>query len=101
MRAVEFSCVGLSRLIFAVAMVSPSLASEVLAAEPALGKRGLITSSECPFGCRDLGLSRESCREWEAGDLCYVEDLLQAPGHRSMMKGFGFSDSEVDAVTVR
>ena len=57
-------------------------------------RRGLITSSTCPFTCGDLGLKPESCREWEAGDSCFVEDLSQAPGHRSLMRVPGAAGPE-------
>ncbi len=46
-------------------------------------RRGLVTSSSCPYTCSIAGISAQSCREWRNGDTCYVEDLLQAPGHRS------------------
>ncbi len=61
------------------------------------GRRGLITSSDCPFTCRDLGLKSDTCREWEAGDSCFVEDLTQAPGHRSLMRVPGAPSSKPSA----
>lgn len=49
-------------------------------------RRGLVTSSKCPFDCRNLNLASDLCREWESGDTCYVEDYTQVPGHRSMIR---------------
>lgn len=49
------------------------------------GKRGLVTTAQCPYGCAAAGVPESHCRSWTDGDLCYVEDLLQAPGHRSML----------------
>jgi len=49
-------------------------------------RRGLVTSSTCPFDCRNLNLSSDLCREWQSGDKCFVEDFTQVPGHRSMIR---------------
>ncbi len=46
-------------------------------------KRGLITSSTCPYSCKDEGLSKKECKDWQKGTRCYVEDYTQAPGHRT------------------
>ena len=46
-------------------------------------RRGFITSSFCPYSCKDEGLSKEDCVEWQEGSKCYVEDLTKGPGHRS------------------
>ena len=48
--------------------------------------RGLVTSAACPYSCRDARIPADSCREWQAGDRCFVEDLRQAPGHRTLMR---------------
>ncbi len=50
------------------------------------GPRGMITSSRCPLSCADLALPEGFCRSWRAGDVCYVEDYTQPPGHRSMIR---------------
>lgn len=46
-------------------------------------RRGLITSSTCPYNCRMARVPKDLCRDWRAGDTCYVEDLTQPPGHRT------------------
>jgi len=56
------------------------------ASATAINTNGLVTSAQCPFSCADEGLSAEQCREWNMGDVCFVEDLTQAPGHRSMLR---------------
>ena len=47
--------------------------------------RGLVTTSLCPYDCKRAGLDPKFCREWREGETCHVEDLLQAPGHRSLV----------------
>lgn len=49
-------------------------------------RRGLVTSTQCPYSCQTAGLTPDNCREWQVGDKCMVEDLTQAPGHRSMIR---------------
>ena len=46
-------------------------------------RRGLVTSSVCPYNCRMARIPENSCRQWQEGDKCFVEDLNQPPGHRS------------------
>lgn len=65
--------------------LAPPRAGSGSAPPAAGGKRGLVTSSPCPFSCRSAGLRTADCREWTDGDRCYVEDLNQAPGHRSLL----------------
>lgn len=48
--------------------------------------RGLITSGACPLDCKSINIPQEYCREWRTGDRCYVEDLSQAAGHRTLFK---------------
>jgi hypothetical protein len=50
------------------------------------GPRGMITSSSCPLSCADFSLPEGFCRAWRAGNVCYVEDFTQPPGHRSMIR---------------
>lgn len=49
-------------------------------------RHGLVTSGPCPLTCKQSGLSADSCREWQVGDTCNVEDFTQPAGHRSMIK---------------
>lgn len=49
-------------------------------------RRGLITTSLCPYNCKSEGLSSESCRSWEEYGRCFVEDFTQAPGHRTRVE---------------
>lgn len=72
-----------SAAVFALLCIFAGGAADAVAES---NRRGLITSSSCPFTCSDLGLKADRCREWEAGDSCFVEDLSQAPGHRSLMR---------------
>lgn len=46
-------------------------------------RRGLVTSSNCPYTCKMANLPADQCREWTDGQMCYVEDFSQPPGHRS------------------
>lgn len=50
------------------------------------GPRGLVTSAACPYSCKAANLSPDVCREWRTADTCYVEDLTQAPGHRTLAR---------------
>ncbi len=49
-------------------------------------RRGLVTTSSCPFTCEDAGVPADSCREKQVGSRCTVEDLRQPAGHRSMVR---------------
>lgn len=49
-------------------------------------RRGLITSSSCPYTCLQAGVPAQDCRESKTGSTCSVEDLRQAPGHRSLLR---------------
>lgn len=49
-------------------------------------RRGLVTSAQCPYSCRNVGVSKNLCREWSEGTKCFVEDLTQVPGHRSLIR---------------
>lgn len=60
--------------------------SEVPNGSDNTSRRGLVTSSQCPFTCEDAGVPRDQCREYQGADVCRVEDLRQAPGHRSMVR---------------
>lgn len=71
---------GLSLQLVAYAGVMPGAL-----AESSTGPRGLITSASCPFDCAMAGVPKSSCRSWQAGDECYVEDLSQGPGHRTLL----------------
>lgn len=54
-------------------------------------RRGLITSSSCPYTCKLARVPAKLCRDWRAGATCYVEDFTQPPGHRtriSLPKGY-------------
>lgn len=53
---------------------------------PASGQRGLITSSSCPYDCAMAGVPAAYCRAWESDGRCNVEDLRQAPGHRTLLQ---------------
>jgi len=35
--------------------------------EPASNRR-------CPFSCRTEGISKDHCRDWRHGNICYVQD---------------------------
>lgn len=61
-------------------------AAPCFADEAPAARRGLITTAPCPFGCRDLKLGSDVCRETKDGDECVVEDFTQPPGHQSMIK---------------
>lgn len=54
-------------------------------AEAPDGRRGLVTSGQCPLTCRRLGVDPENCREWQQGTKCMVEDFTQPAGHRSVI----------------
>ncbi|MCB0336899.1 MAG: hypothetical protein KDD62_11365, partial [Bdellovibrionales bacterium] len=47
------------------------------------GRRGLVTSSTCPYTCKMARVPAEMCREWKQGDVCMIEDFGQVPGHRT------------------
>ncbi|MCB0346796.1 MAG: hypothetical protein KDD66_16890 [Bdellovibrionales bacterium] len=49
-------------------------------------RRGLITSSTCPYTCKDAGLQMNVCRESRVGDTCRIEDFTQPPGHRTLVR---------------
>ena len=49
-------------------------------------RRGLVTTSSCPYTCVEAGIPQGFCRESRAGNSCQVEDLRQPPGHRSMIR---------------
>ncbi len=51
-------------------------------------RRGLITSSPCPYSCKIARVPESLCHEWTAGNTCYVEDFSQPPGHRSRIVTF-------------
>lgn len=53
---------------------------------PMPGRRGLVTSSHCPYSCKDAGLTVSECQEMQVGDVCQIEDFTQAPGHRSLVR---------------
>ncbi|MCB0358187.1 MAG: hypothetical protein KDD44_01075 [Bdellovibrionales bacterium] len=72
----------LAFLLFVSLLTIPAAAEEADGQQ----RRGLVTSTSCPYGCADAGLASSDCREWSSGDMCYVEDLTQAPGHRSMIR---------------
>ncbi len=77
----------LRALLLIVCLISSPLISNQLAfAETATTKRGLITTTTCPYSCQDAGLHQANCREWQSGDVCEIEDFSQAPGHRSLIK---------------
>jgi hypothetical protein len=78
MKTYHFSALACFALCFGLSSVSAR-------AEDAPA-RGLVTSAACPYSCRDAGLPKESCRERRRGSVCEVEDLTQAPGHRTMMR---------------
>lgn len=67
----------LSILLLLICAVTDSVAE---------GRRGLVTTTSCPFTCEDAGLTSDVCKERRVGDKCQVEDMTQAPGHRSMIK---------------
>lgn len=50
------------------------------------GRRGLVTSAQCPYSCKDAGLTAEECQEMQLGEVCQIEDFTQAPGHRSLVR---------------
>ena len=75
--------VGASSLILLIAALAFAEGSAG-SSEP--NRRGLITSSNCPFSCLDLGLKSDNCRQWTSGSKCYVEDYTQPAGHRSMFR---------------
>lgn len=56
------------------------------ASRKSANKRGLVTSARCPYDCQRAGLSGNTCRAWKEGNTCYVEDLEQSPGHRSLIE---------------
>lgn len=70
---------SLLRVPATLAAAAPSAAADA-------GRRGLVTSASCPYGCKEAGLSPEICREHRSGDTCQVEDLSQAPGHRTLIR---------------
>lgn len=49
-------------------------------------RRGLVTTSSCPYSCADAGVPKADCRSYQTGTSCSVEDLRQGPGHRSMLR---------------
>ena len=74
-------------LLVAFVLVSFSAQAEV-------NKRGLITSTNCPYTCADAGLTSEFCKEKRIGNTCQIEDLTQPPGHRTMVRVHTFTPSE-------
>lgn len=50
------------------------------------GTRGLVTTAACPLTCEELRVPKDSCRTWQSGNDCSVEDLSQAPGHRTLFR---------------
>lgn len=54
--------------------------------KPKSGERGMVTSAKCPYDCQMAGLASDICRQWRSGSTCHVEDLTQAPGHRTMYR---------------
>lgn len=68
-----------------VALVRPSMQVAATSNQDS-ERRGLVTSAACPFTCKDAGVPKEYCRESKVGSMCQVEDLSQAPGHRSMIR---------------
>lgn len=73
---------GLAMLVAVSTVVSGAAAQN----RTSSSRRGLITTAACPFGCKDLKLSPDQCRETRAGDLCQVEDFTQPAGHQSMAR---------------
>ena len=69
-----------------VLLVCSSGAEAAPAAKAEKTRRGLVTSTICPYSCADAGIPREHCRERRIGTTCQVEDLRQVPGHRSMVR---------------
>lgn len=65
--------------------IVPGVVRENCLAEEVV-RHGLITSAACPYTCSDAHVSKGDCRQWQVGEVCFVEDLLQAPGHRSMFR---------------
>ncbi len=61
---------------------------ETLKSEGAMasGRRGLITSSACPYTCKMAKIPESQCREWQQGAKCMVEDFGQPAGHRSLIR---------------
>jgi len=52
------------------------------------GKRGFVTTSTCPYSCKDAGVPATYCKTWKRGRNCSVEDLRKGPGHQSVIKFF-------------
>ncbi len=50
------------------------------------GRRGLITSTNCPYTCKDAGLQKNVCQESRVGNTCRIEDFTQPPGHRTLVR---------------
>jgi len=69
-----------------IVVFSATALAEESSGQSAISRRGLVTSSSCPFSCLDLGLSADKCRQWTSGSKCYVEDYTQPAGHRSMVR---------------
>lgn len=86
------------RMLLAVIIAALSFPGYCLG-EPQASRRGLVTSSDCPYGCKDAGLSAADCTERKVGDTCQIEDFTQPPGHRSMVRvnrgDFTASDQQV------
>ncbi len=72
-------------VLLALSLTAPAEAQD--------GRRGLITSSSCPYTCEDAKVPAESCRERQRGGVCEVEDLRQAPGHRTVYRFAGKQDA--------
>lgn len=60
--------------------------SQVVLAEELGTKRGLVTSSQCPYSCKDTDIPLEFCRDYQLGTTCRVEDLRMEPGHRTLIR---------------
>ncbi|MCB0337098.1 MAG: hypothetical protein KDD62_12360, partial [Bdellovibrionales bacterium] len=43
-------------------------------------RRGYVTYRSCPHSCSSNGLSKNVCRDWKEGSLCYIEDLTRPAG---------------------
>lgn len=84
----------MSRMISVCFLLCVTVAADAEA--PKGERRGLITTASCPYTCQMAGVSTNVCKEWRAGDTCYVEDLSQAPGHRSVVRIPGGRDQASD-----
>ena len=79
-----------STLILAVLIFDLFLGDMFLAEfAQAQGFRGLVTSKPCPYSCATEGIPRIDCRDWNHGDVCFIEDFRYPQGNPNDSNGNG------------